>query len=421
MKKLLATVTILTAVVSLTACGESLDLGDSTNSNLTAFELLSYSTEAQAGVTSIIMEMDFRRHFLISDGSTDDHSATMRMEIESEGKRRVDYEVAGVMSIVETIFLRDGYMYTERERSDSFDTPLRKRERVDAYGMMDIEGIDRYFDTSFITENMLESLSASRTDNGYRLEFAYNTEGIAAFISIVSGMDEGINSLYDSDISKILYIDENYLPIFTEISMSINYGGEQEELVTTMTAVQIGDVIIDFPYWVDDLKYGSTSEPEQETDSAHDNKIDPLGYNDFFGEYLQEIGHENLGFVNFPESWRYGLSIIGDENHIFSLTRIGFNIKMVIFEPDSGPASRWADFLYGSYTRRFGELIGRVETVRIGSHEAYRLMLFEEESDRYRITFVFDLPDNSIQQIELRGPLEEITEIEKLITSTFRR
>ena len=419
MKKLITTITILIAVMSLTACGESLDLGDSTN-NLTAFELLNYSNEARAG-TSIIKELDTQSYTLTSGERMEDHSASVRMEIESEEKMRADYEATGIMPIVKTFFLRDGYLYTETERSDSFDTPLRLRNRSDEYYMMDIDGMARFFDTNFITENMIESSSATRTDNGYRLEFTFNIEGISAFIYNAIGTDERIELLNDADLSKIIYIDENYLPIFSKVSKGLTLDDEQRELVATMTTIQIRDVVIEFPYWLDDLKYGTTNEPVPQADSANDSNIDPLGYNEFFGEYLQEIGHENHGFVNLPESWRYSLSIIGDEEHILSLSRDGFNIQMVIFEPDNGPASSWADFLYRYLTSRFGELIGRVETVHISSYEAYRLMLFEEERGQYRITFVFDLQDNTFQQIELRGPLEVITEIENLIISTFRR
>lgn len=416
MKKLLVMVTMLILIVSLVACGESLDLGDHPNNHLNAFDLLRHSNEAQANITSMITEINVQTRTSRSGELIDDYSTMMRMEIENENKLRVDFnhDITGSTPFSSTVFLRKGYLYTEMDRSDSFDTPLRFREEMDPFFMMEINSMVNFFDMNFITEEMLADSSVTLTDNGYRVAFTLDIEGVLALANHLGTLDDPDEDFETFYFSVLIYLDENYLPIFSQIIGEVSFDGELDEITMTMTTIQIGNVVINFPDWLDELKYGSVNEPTCDSDNVEHHHIEQ--YNEFFEAYLQEIGHDNHGFVGLPESWI--AEVIGDEDHILILGNGWHSITMSLI--DSGPASNFTNIYYDMIIEQ-AELVGRIETVCMGSYEVYRLMGFYEENDQYRLVFIFDRTDGQVQIIEIRDRAEVVAELEHLIISTFRR
>lgn len=423
MKKILTNLVTLICATFLVACGHSLDQGSYTNEDLNVFDLLQSSHAAQENLTSMIMSVYSENHITRTGEQTETSSVSVRIEMENEVRLRFDYESSFSM---DTIFLRDGYMYSEMNRRGLYDTPLRFRDEVNNFLMMELNQMVSFFNTSFLTEEMLINAEAMRIDEGYRLTFELDIDGVHALAFAHSlGMEGVVDELFDEAFedfyfSTVMYLDEDHLPISTQITGSISFEDELDEFVMSSTLIQVGDVTIDFPYWLDELKYGVESDsPDDFLD--HDPMIEASDYHAFFGEYLQFVGHENFGFALLPESWQNSLSVFGEHNHLLSLSHDGFNISMDLIEPELGPASGWAEFLHRSYTNRFDSEV-TIETVHIGSYEAFRLTAFDEDGVfEYRTTFVFNLPDRYVQQIVIIGSADVVAEIEALFITTFRR
>jgi len=246
MRKLLVMVVMLFAVVSLTACGENLD----------ALELLELSYEAQADIDSFIVEMEADISVSVP-GMSVSMLMTMRTEVESEARRRLDSSMLMMgEEMSETIFLRDGYEYSEESISGMVE---RSRSEADAVGATEMDDI---FDTrNFISENMNEDSSAESTDDGYRLTFTLNMAGMMAFLEELDLMDDIFEFDFDEDddwdVTMIMYIDEDYLPISSELAMEVEtiLEGTSGTMAVdlTITTVQIDQVIIDFPDWLDEV------------------------------------------------------------------------------------------------------------------------------------------------------------------------
>jgi len=253
MRKLFVMIAMLFIVVSLTACDENLD----------AFELLELSIEAQAEIYSMITETESQVD--ISMAYTTTYIPTSwRVEVESDERMRTDIStsVMGEHTHI-TTFLRDGYVYSERD--DSFDEIQHSRVESDENALT----MDDVFDARTITESMVEELSAPSTSDGYRLEFIFNIAGMMDYLELMEGrMYEDVLSLIeeelveDFDMTMIMYIDENYHLTFAELVMRIELlveGMDAEEIDVliemsiTVTTIQIGDVTIDFPDWLDEM------------------------------------------------------------------------------------------------------------------------------------------------------------------------
>ena len=249
-------------------------------SNLNALELLERSHQAQEEIDSMIMDVDVELGVSMP-GMSVDIPMTMRLEMESEDRMRMDMNVSMMgMDMDTTTFLRDGYEYTEEEE---FGVVNRSRSAVDTAGA--IEAFEM-FDTTFVTENMIEDSSASRTNDGYRLELTLDIDSMMPFFENLDMMDD----LFDFDdvfgdwhISMIMYIDGDYLPISLELNMEVEVAIEGMDatmvLNMIMTMVQFGDVTIDFPYWLDEMG-----------EVGVDLSGDPIAATDLIGTWEWDIG-----------------------------------------------------------------------------------------------------------------------------------
>ena len=249
MKKLIILTGMLFTVISLAACG-----GDE---NLEALELLERSHEAQAELGSMIMEMDAEIN-MIMIGMSIDMPMTMRMEMESAERTRMDMNMSVMgMDMDMAMFLRDGYMYTE---TNLFGQVERERAAV-GLGTNEAMEMAGLFDTTFIVEAMVEYSSAEQTDNGYRLELLLNMDGVMSFLGNMELIDDLIEideeEVDDWNVEMIMYIDEDYLPISTELTMEFDMTVEgmdsTMEMHMMMRTLQLGNVTIDFPDWLDEL------------------------------------------------------------------------------------------------------------------------------------------------------------------------
>ena len=252
-KRLFIMIAMLFAIVPLAACGENLD----------ALELLERSHEAQADYESMIMELDADISVSMP-GMSLDMPMTMRIEMENEETFRMDMTISALgMDVDALMFLRDGYMYSE---IDMFGEVERMREEMDMSEAMEMAEMAEMFDIDFITENTIEESSAESTDDGYRLEFSLNMEGVMTFLETMDLMDDidmpDFDDLDEDEIEEwnvvmIMYIDEDYLPISAELTMEFDMTVEgtnvSMEMDMTMTTVQLGDVTIDFPDWLDEM------------------------------------------------------------------------------------------------------------------------------------------------------------------------
>jgi len=252
MKRLFVILAMLITVVSLTACNENLD----------AFELLERSRVAQADLGSMIMDVDAQISMTLM-GMPIDVPLTMRTEMESEERIQIHMDMSMMgMGINMTMFVRDGYMYSEM---DMFGSVSRERSEIDMSlneAMEMIEMVD-VFNTSFVVEDMIEDSTAERIDDGYRLELMLNLDGIMSFLENMELVNEFLDfgeTINEWNSVITFYIDENYLPISSEITME----SDSITMDMTMTTVQLGNVNIDFPYWLDEISISPSNLEEPE-------------------------------------------------------------------------------------------------------------------------------------------------------------
>ena len=263
MKKILAAMSMLFIFVSLTACNENLD----------AFELLELTQEAQADIDSMIMDFDTEINISMP-GMSINMPLTMRFEIESEERMQMDFDISLMGANMNVSgFLRDGYAYTE---IDMDGRPERTREETSINDTMEMTEMMEMFDTDSLEEEMFEEALATSTDDGYRIEFVLNTDGmmtlfenLGAMGAFMDGMLDGSPDFRTDDDDEeeprnimILYLDEDYLPISTELNMVFGMTVEgmdaEFEMNMTMIAVQFGDVSVNFPAWLDEFEDAPT-------------------------------------------------------------------------------------------------------------------------------------------------------------------
>ena len=241
MKKIIIMMAMLFTIVPLTACNESID----------AFELLEHSHVAQAELGSIIMEMDAQINMSMI-GMPVSIPLTMRMEMENEERMRMDMNISVMgMDMSMIMFLRDGYMYSEM---NMFGMIERERSAV-GIGVneaMEMAEMISLFDASFIADSMIEYSAAQRTDGGYRLELALNIDGVISFFENMELVNDFLDfgeTVDEWDIVMIMYINDDYLPISSELVVEF----EDMSMNMTLTTVQLGNVTINFPYWLDEI------------------------------------------------------------------------------------------------------------------------------------------------------------------------
>ena len=250
MKRLFVMFAMLFVFISLTACNENLD----------AYELLELSHNAQADLGSMIMEIDAQIEMTMM-GMPLELPLTVRMEVENEERIQMDMNMSVMgMGINMSMFLRDGYMYSEM---DMFGNVSRERSEIGINmneAMEMIEMID-VFNASFIGEEMIEDSIAERIDDGYRLELMLNLDSIMSFLESMELVNEFLDfgeTINEWNSVMILYINEDYLPISSELTME----SESVTMNMTMTTTQLGNVIIDFPYWIDEISTSSSDSGE---------------------------------------------------------------------------------------------------------------------------------------------------------------
>lgn len=260
MKKLWVMLVILLTTVSLTACRENLD----------AVELLARSHEAQeqADIHSMTLEMELQIDASMAD-ITMEMPVMIRMEIESEERMRTDMNLSVIGNEIHTTtFLRDGYVYTE---TNEFGHVQQTRLAADTTEETEVANM---FNFSALTENAIESSSASATDDGYRLELTLNMAGLVILseeldieIPVMGGSGYlGDFLMWESllneegaepSITLMMYLDETYLPI--SVVMTLEAGISPEEIGQATNATlnmrissTVEEVTIDFPDWLDE-------------------------------------------------------------------------------------------------------------------------------------------------------------------------
>lgn len=247
MKKLFVVMAMLFTIISLTACNENLD----------AFELLERSHEAQEDLGSMIMEIDAQVSLTLM-GMPLEMPLTVRMEVENEERMHMDMNMSMMgMGINMSMFLRDGYMYSEM---DMFGSTQRERTEVgmnmnEAMNMIEMVEV---FTSGFIGETMIEDSTAERIDDGYRLELMLNLDGIMSFLENMELVNEFLDfgeTINEWNAAMILYINEDYLPISSVLTVE----SESVAMNMTITTTQLGDVIINFPYWLDEINTSSSN------------------------------------------------------------------------------------------------------------------------------------------------------------------
>ena len=264
MKKLLLAAVGLVTILSLTACGDSLD----------AFEILerSQSTWEDAHSESFIMTADMEMHMDMGMISMT-MPITMRMDVESLDRSRMEIEMSlmGIDEMHTLIYTRDGYQYTELTEMGQ---TTRTRLSVDSVSIDEMVAFMETNDLFDIAESWVESSSVVSTNDGYRLEFVYNMEGVLAFMSEggmpLPGMDDfdDIMNLDDLDADNwaatmIMYVDNDYLPVSATMDMTMTFSvveaGIAMEMVMDMTMEIIyTEVTVNFPAWLDEIE-GSAS------------------------------------------------------------------------------------------------------------------------------------------------------------------
>ena len=301
MKKLLIMIVMLFAVVSLTACGENLD----------ALELLERSHETEAHIAGIAnLQADIT---MSMEGMTFDMPMTVRLEIESEERMRMDMTMTIPMEgeIIETIFVRDGYIYTDENGT------LTRSEVVDADVMEMAEAFNS--DLESLTADMIIDSSAERTDDGYRLEFTLNQEGLLLIFDDldmgddmfdISAMDE--DEFEESNNLMIIYMDEDYRLISSETTLQLDMSVEEMGIAMDISmdmiiTIEAADVTINFPDWLDEV---GNVVPMSEADLIGTWEWD-------LGDYIYVFNADGTGLVGFPESLEAFTWQILNGNHLY--------------------------------------------------------------------------------------------------------
>lgn len=246
-KKISMLVGLFALFFGLAACGNNYD----------AFELLQNSHEVMEGVESMIIEIDTEIDVDAGFMSMEmPISGRIYMEILSETEANLAMEMA--MEIMDqpmdmSMYFRDGYLYTDM-MGDRERTPMDMEEALEALagtGTFDVN----------IDEDWIESSSAESTGEGYQLSFTLN-EG--AMIDMMGNQGDalGIDELSEDEIeigrfTMVVYLDEDYYQTSSELDMEMTFTVEETdatmEIRMVMDIVQLGDVSVEFPDWLDQL------------------------------------------------------------------------------------------------------------------------------------------------------------------------
>jgi len=297
MKKILLTLGVLIVAISLTACGENLD----------AFELLELAHEAEADVDSMIIEMALDLEMsIVEQDQVIGMSTTMRVEAESEARWKSETSIIMDGQHHETTkFVRDGNEYIE-ERIDGDVTDRIRSEFTD-------DPSEDMFFTHSITEDMVSDSSAASTDDGYRLEFDLNSDGITLIFEELEF--EGASAQPDLDEeahhTMVIYLDEDHRTTYVEIDLEgidIQFDGEEMILSLNLAieSIQFGNVTVDFPDWLD-------IEPIAVADLVGAWTWDPVGIESDHFLYFSSL---QTGFLFYRGGTMFD-GMLGDDHLVF--------------------------------------------------------------------------------------------------------
>jgi len=299
MKKIVLTLGVLMIAILLTACGENLD----------TFELLELAHEAEADVDSMIIEMALDiEMFLAEQDRVIGMSTAMRVESESEHRWKSETSIIMEGQHHETTrFVRDGNEYIE-ERIDGDVTERIRSEFNDDDTSEDI------FFTNLITEDMVLDSSAASTDDGYRLEFDLNSDGIALIFEELEFEGASVQPDLDEEEAHhtmVIYLDDDHRPTYVEIDFEgIDILFDGEEMILTLNlvieTVQFGNVTVAFPDWLDD-------EPISVADLVGAWTWDPVGIESDHFLYFSTI---HTGFLFYKGGTMFD-GRLGDDHLVF--------------------------------------------------------------------------------------------------------
>ena len=255
-KKFNPTLMIGIVIVLIIAGGSWLFLN---SRSLDAFALLARSSKVMEDVDSMIMDLDMQMRFT-APGIAIDIPLNARMYIEMLNdsdlymKLEMEMDMFGMTESV-NMYFRDGYFYTVEDGNVT-------RELLDSEAALDqamdnMMVMDSLFD---FDSDMIESSSVRRIDEGYRLEFTLNNDATMDLLARQDGMD--MFDLNDSDFEDgdaviTIYLDENYRQTTFSLDMSIPFTEDgitgAVSMLTTLTYVQIGNVTVHFPDYLDHI------------------------------------------------------------------------------------------------------------------------------------------------------------------------
>jgi len=253
MKKFLVLMAPFFAIALLTACGEG---GSSSNTReLSALELLSLSHEAQDGLESFVMETTADISIAMV-GLSMDMPMSMLIQVENENSMRMTMEMSMMGISSETlIYVRDGYLYSEM---DLFGEIIRDVQPMNnPHQQLDLE----MFDTTFLTEEFITYHEVTFPNDGYRLFFELNLDGLFSFLDDFELMEDLFDfspeDMGEWAMTMVMYLDENHIPISSEMLLSVDADIMGVPLNIHMDMVisfiETDYVTIDFPAWLDEL------------------------------------------------------------------------------------------------------------------------------------------------------------------------
>ena len=250
------------AIFSLIVVGFFLLLRPLSSPNLDAFELFERSIENLDSIDSIILELEAQVE-MATIGMDMEIPITGQISLANTGMV-IEIEV-GIMSFYEymDIYIRDGYIYTDI-------SGVRDREYMDLgflFGEInELEGpiaTTRDIDFSRPYDDSVTGY-AERIDTGYLLTFKLDTEMMMPYFTegFNQGFDmtsdgDGVDEITDITLILIAYLDNDrelssigFDMAFSFVDMGVSY---DMSLALQVDIIQTGNVIIEFPRWLDTM------------------------------------------------------------------------------------------------------------------------------------------------------------------------
>ena len=240
-KKILVVMGVSISFLGLIACGH----------NYTAFELFEHAQEVLEDFDSMTIDLDVMTE-VTAEGLSETEEMSLRMNIEMLSDVEFNMSAAGsTMGIDVNLYFRDGYMYTEVMGHHS-------KEEMDFEDALEMTGgnlVESTLEEDWIEESSVESME----DGGYRLDFTVDSVKMLdeSFGDSIAGIPFSEDMIDDGTVEMTFYLDENYYFTHAEIEMDITLTilGEAMDLFVSVDAtyVQLGNVSVEFPEWVDEF------------------------------------------------------------------------------------------------------------------------------------------------------------------------